>query len=377
MFRKSLDFRLNPEQASFAFFPNTSTYAPILYLPQSLAILSVKFFNPSPLILLYAARLFNLFSWTILIYFAVIFSPVYKWLFVLLALTPMSVFQAASMSPDALTNGAAFCFISIIFRLALDKNASFRKLDLFILILLLMFLTLSRYAYGFLCILFFMIPVKKFHSLQNYLKAAAILFIVTFLTLLTGGLFVKHIYDSVDPAVSYYGGSMDFIHPYSQWKFMITHVVFYLKTLLMTIWTNKLFIHSFIGQLGWLDTPVPHVYIWLAVFTLIVIGLFENDQNMTIDFRKKLIILISICSVIFAINILLYLSWTPVGSAIIEGFQGRYLIPFAPLIFSLFYNRKLKLPEKRVALISIGYILISFLVMNYSLIARYYIVNAQ
>jgi len=327
--------------------------------------------------LLYAARLFNFFSWLILIYFALSLVPVYKWLFMLLALTPMSIFQAASISPDALTNGVAFLFISIIFRLALDNKASFKKLDLIILIMLLIFLTLSRYAYGFMYFLFFIIPVKKSRSLRNYLKAATLLFISTCLTLLVGGLFVKHIYDSVDPTVSYYGGAMDFIHPYLQCNFLLTHMGYYLNTVLATFWKHNFFIHSFIGRLGWLDTHLPYTYIIMALLTLIVMGLFENNEDVKIIISKKLIILISICTVIFTIGLLLYLSWTPVGGAVIEGIQERYFIPIAPIIFSLFSNRYNKLNGNTIAFISLIYVSISFLVMNYSLISRYYIVNAQ
>lgn len=371
--KKALELPLNPELKSFAFFPNTSTYAPVLYLPQALAIFIGKLFSAPPIVLMYAARLFNLFCWTILIFIALSITPVYKWLFMLLALTPMSVFQSASVSMDALTNGVAFLFISMVFRLALDKNRQLKKLDLFLLIILLMFLTLSRYAYGFLYILFFMIPVKKSGSLRNHLSAALLLLITICFTLLAGGMFVKHIYDSVDPAVSFYGKGMEFIQPYSQIQFVLTHAAFYLKTIVATFWTNKLFIHSFIGKLGWLDTPLPYMYILTASCTLILIGLCENNQKIVLSIRNKAIVLTSICSVIFILCLLLYISWTPVGGAIIEGTQGRYFIPIAPLIFTLFYNRHLKLPENTMTIISLSWLFVSFLVMNFSLISRYYI----
>jgi len=371
--KKSLALSLNPKVTSFTFFPNTATYAPVLYVPQSFAISIGKCFNTTPLLILYAARIFTLVSWTILIYLAIVLTPVYKYLFTLLALTPMSVFQAASMSPDSLTIGAAFLFIAVIFRLSFNADKGLKKLDLLYLIVLLIFLTLSRYAYCFLYLLFFLIPVRKADSLKHYLLAAMLLLIITCITLLIGGSFVKHIYESIDPSMSFYGNPAKKVQPYLQIQFILTHITCYFKTLFVTFWTYKFFIHSFIGKLGWLDTPLPLTYVLMASFTLIFISVCEFSQYVVISIRQKLIMLTSICSVIVVISLLLYLSWSPVGSSIIEGIQGRYFIPIAPLVFTLLYNRTMILSENNIVIISISYLAISFLVMNFSLISRYYI----
>ena len=368
----SLQYSLTAEKKSFVSFPNTSTYAPVLYLPQSLAVFIFKIFNTPPIILMYAARLFNLFSWIILVFLALSLVPVYKWLFMLLALTPMSVFQASSLSVDAITNGVAFLFISMIFRLAFDKNVRFKKTDFFYLSILLMFLTLSRYAYCFLYVLFFLIPPGKSGSRQKYMLAAFGLFLIICCTLFTGGYYVKHIYDSVDIAVNFYGDNQKIIQPYLQIQFIFTHAIYYLKTILVTFWTNNLFIPSFIGNLGWLDTPLPNIYIGCSILTLLAVSMCDSNKNVNISIINKLIIFTSIISVIFIICLLLYLSWTPVGSPTIDGIQGRYFIPVAPLIFSLFYNRNLNLPVNTIKIISLIYIAISFVVMNHALISRYY-----
>lgn len=374
--RKSFALRLDPGQTTFVSFPNTSTYVPFLYLPQALVLLTAKLFNTPPLIMFYTARLFNFYIWLILVFFAVCLVPVYKWLFMLLALMPMSVFQAASLSPDALTNGAAFLFIAIIFRLVLDKSTALKNQDIFYLAILLILLTFSRYAYGFLYFLFFMIPAMKAGSPRRYLMAAVLLFTVTFITLITGGIYVRYIYDSVDPAVSFYGKGKELVQPYAQFRFMLADVALFLKTLLATFPKHQFYIHSFIGTLGWLDTPLPVLYTLIAMITLIITGLGENSPIVTISAWKKSILLFSISCVIVILSILLYLSWTPLGGSIIEGLQGRYFIPVAPLIFSLFYNRYFKLSGNTLAFISISYLMLSFLVMNYALVYRYYLINA-
>jgi uncharacterized membrane protein len=50
----------------------------------------------------------------------------------------------------------------------------------------------------------------------------------------------------------------------------------------------------------------------------------------------------------FSIVTALYLARTPVGDASVLALQGRYLIPLAPLVFLLFYNRVVEYEKNRV-----------------------------
>ena len=372
---KSLEIPLNPENKTFAFFPNTGQYLPFPYIPQFLAIITGKLFNAPPLILLYLGRLLNLFSWIIMVALAIRITPVFKWFFLMLALTPMSVFQASSFSADALIYGTAFFYTAFIFKLAFDENRSPKKYDLGFLIILLVFLILSKYVYFFLFFLCFLIPVKKAGNIRNYLLTALLLFVIAGIAVTIGGYFVKRIYESVDPAVNYFGNGpgIPTINPDLQVQYILTHVGSYIESILLTFWKNKFFISTFIGNLGWLDTPLPVLYILAAFITLILMALGDGNENVIISIKRKSVLLFSLCSVIFVICTLLYVSWTPVGGSVIDGFQGRYLIPVAPVAFALLYNRQLKFPERTKCIGSIIFIVISFLVMNYSLISRYYL----
>lgn len=376
-FGKSLVIPLDPEIKTYACFPNTGLYTPIPYIPQSFAIIIGKFFNAPPLIILYLGRLLNLFCWIFLISLAIKITPICKWLFLLLALTPMSVFQASSVSADVLTNGVAFLFIAAVFRLAFDKNKSFSKYDLILLIFLLVVLTLSKYVYSFLIILYFLIPINKSGNIKNHILNALPLFILTGLSLAIGNHFVKNIYESIDPAINFYGngsGIPQSTNVDMQIQFIISHVGTYFKTILLSFWTFKSFIiSSFIGNLGWLDTPLPDYYILLAISMILLTALSDGNKDVILSIKSKIILLIGFISVAFCLSTLLYLSWTPIGDSLISSLQGRYFIPVAPLVFSLFYNRYLKLSENILVIISIIFIMISFLVMNYSLISRYYL----
>src|SRR4030095_2970885 len=87
--------------------------SPIAYLPQVIGIELGRIFDLSPLLLMYFGRTVNLFVWIFLIFTAIKTTPIFKWLFCLLALSPMALFQAASLSKDSFTIGASFLVIAL------------------------------------------------------------------------------------------------------------------------------------------------------------------------------------------------------------------------------------------------------------------------
>lgn len=122
-----------------------------------------KFFNLPPLVLMYLARLANLIIWLLLAYLAIRITPAYKWVLLTLALVPMAVFEAASVSADGLTIVLSFLMIVYILKLARGKD-NFVKTDFFVLVILGLLIALAKSIYILLFFLFLLIPVNKFKS---------------------------------------------------------------------------------------------------------------------------------------------------------------------------------------------------------------------
>ncbi len=85
---------------------------------------------------------------------------------------------------------------------------------------------------------------------------------------------------------------------------------------------------SFIGQLGWLDVPLPRLYhrvAWL-VLGLSLVAAFRNGISATAPtaFACKTM---AIAGSVVGIALVQYLTWTSVGSPLIDSIQGRYLLP--------------------------------------------------
>jgi uncharacterized membrane protein len=56
--------------------------------------------------------------------------------------------------------------------------------------------------------------------------------------------------------------------------------------------------------------------------------------------REKSVALMVASLSALAVVTMLYLTWTPLGGAAIEGIQGRYFFPLAPLVLMAFYVRR-------------------------------------
>jgi uncharacterized membrane protein len=69
------------------------------------------------------------------------------------------------------------------------------------------------------------------------------------------------------------------------------------------------------------------------------------------------------------------MTWSPIGGDWIEGVQGRYFIPIAPLFFLLFYNKKIKWKffESYIYIIVYFAVIISLLITLKTVFDRYYV----
>ncbi|MGI3899101.1 MAG: DUF2142 domain-containing protein [Janthinobacterium lividum] len=87
-----------------------------------------------------------------------------------------------------------------------------------------------------------------------------------------------------------------------------------------------------IGVLGWLDTPLPDFYYILAIAATLIGALLAVDGALPRPaWRRGCALAAGMIMASVAVLGALYLSWTPVGSDVVEGFQGRYLLPIASL----------------------------------------------
>ncbi|MBA3920202.1 MAG: DUF2142 domain-containing protein [Nostocaceae cyanobacterium] len=357
-----LNLPLASDKRIFLSFPNTSLYSPIPYLPQAFGIKLGTIFSFPPLVLMYMGRIANLLAWVCLVYLSLKIIPDFKWLFFLLSLTPMSLFQAASLSADAVTNGLSFLWISFVFNQAFNNSKKITNFHICIMFIISTLLSLCKTAYFPLMLLYFVIPKNKLGNNKKYLLTFFVLALVNIGAIIFWSDLVKDLI-SLKPNIA----------PKEQLIFIVTHPLEFTQILLNTFWKDGIEnIFQFIGVLGWLDTRLPTIHSYSYLIILLLVALASQPKKLVIQGWQKYIIFMLFILNIVIIMVLLYLSWTAVGDKIIEGLQGRYLIPVATLLFVLLYRQNFLFQVDNWQKCIVGYSIFSSTITVATLLNRYY-----
>jgi len=304
------------------------TYPPVPYAVSALAIKLGVFFDLSPFVLLYMARFANFLIWFFLVYLAIKIIPVHKWVLLMIALMPMTIFEAASVSADSLTIGLSFLFIAYILRLAL-VNHNFTRTDFLIICVLGVLLALTKSIYVFILFLFLLIPTGKF---PNYKKKYTIFSIILIpISLLSvGWVFLTN--NLYKPYIANWSLN-------AQLAFVLNHPLNYLILLIksfISYWVS--YLASFVGFLF-----VPFTFALVYFLILIFVAILDKNE-FKLSLRNKLVSLMIVLSSVFVIMTFDYLTWNPIGNNFIIGVQGRYFIPIAPILLFLLYNKREYIP---------------------------------
>lgn len=356
-----LNLPLSSNQRVFIRFPNAAIYSPISYFPQALGIATGRLFGFSPILLIYIGRLFNLSLWALLVCLAVKITPLYKWLLFLLALSPMSLFQAASLSADAITNGLSFLLVALCLRAALDKKQPVAKTDIIAISVLSLLLSLSKAGYFPILFVFFLIPLKKFASKIQYFLTFISVLLLSFTGTAAWSFLSRDIYIPLRTDAP------------NRLVYILEQPANFLATLFNTFALYGFdYIEQFIGKLGWIDTKLPVWHVVSYAIILVAVALASHQKDVAVSRRQKAISATILLANSFLIFTLFYITWTPAGADAIQGIQGRYFIPLAPLFFLLIYNQTFHFTIKKPQIAAVCYSLFSSTLTAAVLLKRYY-----
>ena len=303
------------------------TYSPVSYALPAVVIKIGESLTLPAWMLLYLARLVNLFVWLFLTYLAIKTIPIQKWVLLLIALMPMTVFEAASVSIDSLTIALSFLAIAYILKLSFDDK-TIKKIDFIALLVLGCLIALSKSIYIILFLLLVLIPPSKFKTHKmKYIFILTLLILISFVAIawlnLTNCLY--------SPDITHWSIS-------GQIQFIINNPSFYAGTILNnTIIQSPFYLMSFIGYFGWLEIRLSPVIVIFYMSLILIVALLDKNK-IKISLNHKLIGLLVVLINTIAIFSFEYLTWNSIGTNFIEGVQGRYLIPISPVFGLLFYN---------------------------------------
>ncbi|MBL7205247.1 MAG: DUF2142 domain-containing protein [Desulfobacteraceae bacterium] len=323
---------LASHERMFSSFASTAIYCPVPYLPQSMGILLGRQLDFSPLCLMYLGRAFSLAFWIGLVYAALKITPFFKWVFFLLALSPMCLFQASSLSYDGFTNGIAFLYIALILHYTFVKDFLGHKERVFFFLVSAL-LALSKLAYLPMMLLIGLIPTDKLGGKKVYWSFTAIYVVSCAVLAFSWIWYTSDIYVPYSPNNA---------NPQAQLAFILNNPLEYLCVVANSMKYSgmNVFFRHFIGVLGQLTLMLPN-WIYFSYFAaLLLVALRDGKEGISLNYGNKLLIVLVLILNIALIFTMLYLSFNAPASDVIIGLQGRYLIPLGPLFFLLWYTTR-------------------------------------
>ena len=149
-------------------------YGPVGYLAPAAWIAPASWFEMDAGAVFYLARLANLGAWCLLCGLAIAIAPARRGLLATVALLPMSVFEAATISADAATNGLALVLLALTLRMATGSGAVQGRWERPAFIAVVGLLGLTQPGYTLLALLALGVPSRYFGGLPGRRRFAAI-----------------------------------------------------------------------------------------------------------------------------------------------------------------------------------------------------------
>lgn len=317
-------------------------YSPVPYLPQIAGILLGKTLRLSPLACFYIARLFTFFAYLALVFYAIRLLPAGKNILVLVALLPMTLGIAISVSSDVMLYGVSFLMVSLTLKLVLtDAGVPLSRREAALFYVLCAALSLMKPVYAGMAVLLFAVPGGKFKD-----RKARLVFICAGLLLAAVLLAGWNItgYDILTQKAQMAKGTED---APGQMRFIMSHPLGFLKNVIngyihYHIQTQgRGIVRQFIGVLGWLDLVFPAI-MYNIVLLFIGVQLILTQSGPKIPLKTRLIMLAGFLIPVIGFTSFFYVRATPVGAPTLLGVQGRYFIPVAPLLLLSLCNTDLK-----------------------------------
>jgi uncharacterized membrane protein len=300
-----------------------SVYSPPLLLPQALVVRFLGRSQQLPVLtVFYAARLAGLLSYILLSFFAIRLMPYGKWLLAVLATSPVAVLQSGTVTPDTISNGIAFLFVGGC--LAVVNRREIRWRELAALMILVFVLFWGKINIVPLVLLpFLTIPPSQFKMKHGYI----------ILLIVTAAFFLFEVAGWNLFAYSRYHDALNGADPSGQAKFILADPIRFIGILINNIWLNRTaYLRAWTAIYGLDYWPVPvwtYYFYWAGLLGALLI---QRDEAMP-DRRIRIGLMVTFLAAYVWTIVSLYLSYTPVGSELIMGVQGRYFAGVMPLLF--------------------------------------------
>ena len=390
--RHALRYRLQPEKRVLELVPHEKAdpvaftaggYPPLLYLPAAAGHTIGRALDLPLLVSFYVCRLLNLFASVAIGYAAVRIAPFGRLSLASIGLLPMTAFLRSSLSPDSLVISLALvCFA---FAISAQIASRWRGRKDFRSLMLLTFVVATAKPLYLLLPALGLLAAFRNHKMQagrvlavgfTILTAAFATFLWVTAPLAEGSPDLelasrsseRH-RSSQDHAA---GTNLNFS---AQMREIVENPGRFVRLVAASyIREAEPLAYQFAGRFGWLDTPFPFTLRMLLLIFLILAAFTDGLPEWSLRIWQRAVLVGSFFGTLIITATILYLVWTPVGAAQIEGLQGRYFIPIAPAILLALTSGRLSIVmnDFRRAWFFVALFSVALSIAAWSIASRFY-----
>ena len=318
-----------------------SSDLPQLKLPSAFGIIIAKLLNLGSVPLFYLGRLFNFAYFCILVILAIRITPIGKNIFMVVALLPMTLHVAASYSYDAGTIGLSFLFCALAFKAMVGEGAMSRG-ELIRLGVVALLLSPCKVVYVLMLVLLLFIPSSRFGSRKLALQYKVGLIVLGFVSIAL--LRLPSLLGTIGGVGLDEASSQTVSERYSIVGLLADPIYFVLLIMRTFDALGDFYLLSMIGQQpGWFQGELyaPY-YAVLPLFILLVLAsLKSSDDGVVLPARVRIVLLVTFIATSLAL-VFSAIGWTPEGSFVVEGVQGRYFLPVLPFLCLAFRGKSIE-----------------------------------
>ncbi len=323
-----MGFNVNDvENQQYLTYTNIALYSPISHIIPAFGMNITRLFSHSIIVLEMAAKILNYLAIGIVLYLGIKIAPLGKQFFLWVIVNPFVIKQYTSISPDIMAVALVYLLTAIVLRLRYDPSAYAKKDYLASLYVVSFFLGQYKIVYIAFCLLMFLIPIKKFKSIKNYIFHTTAIATVTLVPALLWLRISSHIL------------SLGYADINSTNTKIAMNIGKYSTILLNTfIQRAHEYIMTIFGYtLVFKDGTNMTVVVLFMLFVALVIGtLIQKNHNnaspIAVEVNNDRLLKIILFSTMLITAVLIftaeYVQWTDPGASIVNGVSGRYFFPF-------------------------------------------------
>ncbi len=314
----------------------------LLYAPAVLGMCVARILHLGTVPMLLLARYLNLLVFALLVWAGMRCLPWGKMTLFVLALLPINLQQCTSFSHDAMVHGILFFYCCLCLRAIFAEERIYGQQIMLLQLMALFLVYCKNGSYLPLCFLPLLIPALRYGGKKE--KGIVSVALVGTALLAFGMKHIKMVSGMVTTtaatSVVSTGDGSAYLSGYTLGYFLKEPLELIYMLINTILDKGGFYLESLVGyKLGWVEIETSMLVVFLFWFLLFLSLLEVQGERVQIKATQR-IWMIFFCLASAGLVLLgMLLSWTPMGHVSIEGVQGRYFLPFLPILLAACKNQ--------------------------------------